>query len=180
MFLVALFQLLPQHSSASVDHFEQYMPSKCEACRLFAWELESNARRLSSKMPRDEAEAWLVEELEQLCPRMLDYRLHKDRQGLARFAKERTGTANAIKRLKERGVQVKLDVDDTLLDRPSVESAKLKEHCEWMVEEFEQDIDRWFINLRHRKTLEEFLCSGRLADEFDGTCAKSDRREELK
>uniref|UniRef100_A0A183BSF5 DUF3456 domain-containing protein n=1 Tax=Globodera pallida TaxID=36090 RepID=A0A183BSF5_GLOPA len=182
MFLFALFHLVPHHSSATtttVDDFEQYMPTRCESCRLFARELEVNARRLATKMSRDQAEAWLIDELEHLCVRMLDFRLHKDRQGLARFAKERTGTVNAIKKLKERGVQVKLDVDDALLDRPSVESGRLKEHCEWMIEEFEQDIDQWFIHHRHKTPLEAFLCAGRLADEFDGTCAANIRREEL-
>uniref|UniRef100_A0A914GYB0 DNA ligase n=1 Tax=Globodera rostochiensis TaxID=31243 RepID=A0A914GYB0_GLORO len=182
MFLFALFHLVPHHSSATtttVDDFEQYMPTRCESCQLFARDLDVNARRLATKMSRDQAEAWLIDELEQLCVRMLDFRLHKDRRGLARFAKERTGTVNAIKKLKERGVQVKLDVDDALLDRPSVESGRLKEHCEWMIEEFEQDIDQWFIHHRHKTPLEAFLCAGRLADEFDGTCAANIRREEL-
>jgi hypothetical protein len=37
---------------------------------------------------------------------MLEYRLHKEKIGLARFSKQMTGTAKTIRNLKQRGVEV--------------------------------------------------------------------------
>jgi hypothetical protein len=46
-----------------------------------------------------------------------------------------------------------MDVNDELLDRPSIESGKLKGHCEWILEHFEADIEHWFTNRRHQEPI---------------------------
>lgn len=149
------------------------MPTKCESCQILANELDADIRKLAPKMNAAEAEAWLVDELERLCERMLAYRLHKDKHGLERFSKQMTATLKTIRELKKRGVEVKLDEHDELLDRPSIESGKLKEHCEWILEQYELDIEQWFHHKRQKQHFADFLCRQRLASELDGTCNKA-------
>ena len=169
--LLLLVPVINSSDPNANEEFGRFLPSKCESCQIFARELDADTSRLPTKMVAHEAEAWLLDELEQVCERMMLYRLHKEKRGLARFSKQMTGTAKTVKQLKARGVEVKLDVPDELLDRPSIESGKLKEHCEWILEEFEKDIEQWFMQQRHQITLTDFLCHKRLGGDF--SCSAS-------
>ena len=121
IYMLAILIAFPTvNSIEDTSEFDRYMPTKCESCLIFANELDADVARIAPKMvwflcvfsnkdslkPRDEAEAWLLDELEQLCDRMLHYRLHKEKPGLARFSKQMSGTAKTIKDLKKRGVEV--------------------------------------------------------------------------
>uniref|UniRef100_A0A915CR31 DUF3456 domain-containing protein n=1 Tax=Ditylenchus dipsaci TaxID=166011 RepID=A0A915CR31_9BILA len=153
----------------------RYMPTKCESCHIFANEMEKAVSWLPKKMATDEAEGWLIDQMEHICDHMLTYRLHKEKEGLARFSREISKTANTLKDLAERGVEITMDVPADLLDQPSLESGKIKDHCEWIIEEFEADIEQWFQ--KHREhPLQKYLCQGRLV-EVDPTCLKP--RDEL-
>lgn len=44
--------------------------------------------------------------MEDQCARMLDYKLHKDKEGLARFSKQESSTMKTLNKLRERGVKV--------------------------------------------------------------------------
>jgi len=151
--------------------FEQYMPTKCESCLIFGKELERSASRISNKMRKDEAEAWFVDEFEHICERMLGYRLHKEKEGLTRFSKEVPKTAKMIKDLKARGVEVKLDVPDDLLNYPSIESGRLKNDCEWIISNYENVIERWFFKRRHQISISDYLCRTKLSTEFAQPCS---------
>ncbi|KAI1724469.1 ATP dependent DNA ligase domain-containing protein [Ditylenchus destructor] len=174
-----LFMLVSFDVSLSEDHSGDelaiYLPTKCESCALFAKELDDAVLKLP-KMAKDESEAWLIEEFEHVCGRMLDYRLHKDKIGLDRFSKQISKTAKTLKELAERGVEITMDVSMDLLDQPSVESGKLKEDCEWMLEQFESEIEKWFFNERKLRSLNEYLCHGPLA-EYDPTCLAAFKNE---
>lgn len=43
---------------------------------------------------------------------------------------------------------MKLDVPPALLEEPSLESGRIKQDCEWFVEEFENELEDWFLNNR--------------------------------
>jgi hypothetical protein len=49
-----------------------------------------------------------MEKLEEICEDMMLYKVHKDKQGIARFSKSVSKTMKAIKQLKDRGVKVQL------------------------------------------------------------------------
>uniref|UniRef100_A0A915ESI1 DUF3456 domain-containing protein n=1 Tax=Ditylenchus dipsaci TaxID=166011 RepID=A0A915ESI1_9BILA len=87
---------------------EEYMPTKCEACLLFASEVTHSVFKLS-KMPKKEGEVWLLEELEHICSGMLDYKLHKKVPGIKRFSKDSTRIANTFKDLGLQGVEWKIN-----------------------------------------------------------------------
>ncbi|KAI1716292.1 SOH1 domain-containing protein [Ditylenchus destructor] len=174
LFILVSFDLSLSEDQSG-DDLTKYLPTKCESCTLFAKELDDAVLKLP-KMAKDESEAWLIEEFEHVCGRMLDYRLHKDKIGLDRFSKQISKTTKTLKDLAERGVEITMDVSMDLLDQPSVESGKLKEDCEWMLEQFESNIENWYFNERKLRTLNEYLCHGPLA-EYDPTCLAASKNE---
>ena len=46
-----------------------------------------------------------------------------------------------------------MDTPLELLEHPSIESGRLKEHCEWIIQKFEDAIERWFFKRRHQTTI---------------------------
>lgn len=56
--------------------------------------------------PLREAEAWLAEELEEICRGMLSYKVHRDIPGVGRFKKETTRLASIFKDMGAQGVEV--------------------------------------------------------------------------
>lgn len=44
-----------------------------------------------------------------------------------------------------------MDIPTQLLDQPSLEIGEIKQHCEWLLEEFESEIEKWFF--KERKNL---------------------------
>lgn len=46
-----------------------------------------------------------------------------------------------------------MDLPSELLDQPSLEIGEIKQHCEWLLEEFESEIEYWFAK-RHTLMLE--------------------------
>lgn len=50
----------------------------------------------------------LIEINEELCNRMLDYKLHQEKKGIKRFSKQESSTAKAINKLRKRGVKVRI------------------------------------------------------------------------
>jgi hypothetical protein len=96
---------------------------------------------------------------------MLNFKVHKDKEGLARFSRELSSSMKAIKELQGRGVQVRfviyfkpskkcfqveLGIPIELWDSPSVETSLLKQHCDWLNEEFEDVILDWFHSERSK------------------------------
>ncbi|KAI1728751.1 TLR4 regulator and MIR-interacting MSAP domain-containing protein [Ditylenchus destructor] len=168
-----------------LDEGDKYMPTKCEACQLFATELENSVARLP-KMPLREAEAWLAEELEEICRGMLSYKVHRDIPGVGRFKKETTRLASIFKDMGAQGVEIKMNHPNdpsidfgSMLDQPTLESDQLKLYCEWMLEEFEPDIDHWFLKTRKNKTLQKYLCEEKVGRHFDSSCLPRDSPDEL-
>lgn len=52
-----------------------------------------------------------------------------------------------------------MDLPSELLDQPSLEIGEIKQHCEWLLEEFESEIEYWFFK-RHTLMLEVIFLIG--------------------
>lgn len=57
-------------------------------------------------MTKKDGEGWLINQLEIICKRMLEYHLHRERIGINRFSKETTKLAKLAHNLEKRGVEV--------------------------------------------------------------------------
>ncbi|VDM95903.1 unnamed protein product [Thelazia callipaeda] len=116
-----------------------------------------------------EKEVEFVEALETICDRMLLYKLHKEKMGISRFAKEESSTMKAINELRDRGVKVELGMPYEMWNTPSVEIVTLKQNCETLREQYEDVIEEWYRNV-DRPLLEEYLCKERVLNETENGC----------
>lgn len=156
------------------------LPDKCEACVIFARELENgvNLKERAKRMEKKRNEFILIETLEKHCETMLLYKLHKEKRGLARFQKSESQTMKTLHKLKDRGVKVELGMPYELWDQPSAEITFLKQQCELILEEYESAIERWYYQ-RQRKPLQQFLCEERVLKGKDASCLKKRHRSDL-
>uniref|UniRef100_A0A1I7XGW4 DUF3456 domain-containing protein n=1 Tax=Heterorhabditis bacteriophora TaxID=37862 RepID=A0A1I7XGW4_HETBA len=115
-------------------------PSMCEVCALLAREMHSSVKGIHSK-----TEIAFIELTEGICSTMLSYKIHNDRTGLARFSKEESQTMKTLKQLKKRGVKVNLGVPYDMWDQPAAEVTYLKQLCEYIMSEYEDEIEQWFL-----------------------------------
>lgn len=115
------------------------------------------------------SELRLVESLEGICDRLLDYNIHKERKDSTRFAKGMSTTFKVLHDLVDKGVKVELGIPEDLWDKPSAEVTHLKSQCENMVEKHEFDIEDWYFN--HQDIpLKQFLCMDRALNKGDTGC----------
>uniref|UniRef100_A0A0K0FV41 Protein canopy homolog 4 (inferred by orthology to a human protein) n=1 Tax=Strongyloides venezuelensis TaxID=75913 RepID=A0A0K0FV41_STRVS len=136
------------------------LPTKCESCSVIAREFKDELfkiRNLPKAISRDKAEELFLELSERVCKNMLMYRIDTSKgSGIERFFK---GTPEALKQLKElrdKGVKITMDVPEELWDKPGVESSLLKQHCEALLEEYEDIIVETIMN---KTSFEIFVCS---------------------
>ncbi|VDQ09942.1 unnamed protein product [Trichobilharzia regenti] len=89
----------------------------------------------------------LLEVLEDppICNRLLQYKVHKERQDSTRFDK------------------MKLDVPFELWDKPSAEVTALFKECIPLVSEYQETIEEWFFN-NQNKSLYDYLCRENVLD----------------
>lgn len=138
------------------------LPTPCESCVLFAREFEEQlpADKLA-KISSTEKELKFLEALEKVCEGMMEYKLHKEKSGVSRFAKEESSTMKALNELRSRGVKVELGMPYEMWDKPSVEVATLKRNCEALLEQYEDDLEQWYRSA-DRLPLQEYLCEKRV------------------
>lgn len=155
------------------------LPSKCETCKFLALELEgkfdetgktnevlqltsSLGSNIKTKKYRN-SELRLIETLENLCDRILQYNMHKEHKNSNRFAKGQSMTMKTLHGLVEKGVKVELGIPYDLWDSPSVEVTTMKQYCEQILEQYEEVIERWFFDENEQKpTLRKYLCEDRV------------------
>ncbi|VDN52591.1 unnamed protein product [Dracunculus medinensis] len=159
-----LILLIPIICPRTVD-----LPSRCESCLLFARELEELSKKNSVK-----DELSLIEINEELCNRMLDYKLHQEKKGIKRFSKQESSTAKAINKLRKRGVKVELGMPDEMWDNPPVEIVSLKQQCESMLENYEDDVAAWY-NVKPKISSQEYLCENRILHGDELSCLKESK-----
>lgn len=166
------------------------VPTKCEVCKLLAQELTENFQERNSpavietgysfdntkakKMKYSDSETRLIETLENVCERFLQYNVHAERSGSLRYARGRSQTMETLWNLRNKGVKVVLDVPDTMWDAPSAEITQLKKYCEEMLEDQEENIEEWYFDkkLREETPLEKYLCEDRVLKNRDASCLR--------
>ncbi|KZC13199.1 PREDICTED: protein canopy homolog 3 [Dufourea novaeangliae] len=174
--------------------------NKCEVCKVVAMELEAKLDETGKthdvleigysvddvlpkkKKEYKKSELRLVESMEGLCERILDYNIHKERSDSTRFAKGMSQTFKALHGLVNRGVKVELGIPFELWDKPSVEITTLKTQCENLLENHESDIENWYHSHQGEIPLIRYLCSERALKGGYDSCLeeKSDHGKGIK
>ncbi|XP_072713258.1 protein canopy homolog 3 isoform X1 [Ciconia boyciana] len=162
------------------------LPSKCEVCKYVAVELKSAFEETGktkevidtkygfldgkgSAVKYTQSDIRLIEVTENICKRLLDYNLHKERSGSNRFAKGMSETFETLHNLVHKGVKVVMDIPYELWNETSAEVADLKKQCDVLVEEYEDVIEDWY---RHHQMedLSQFLCADHVLKGKDTSC----------
>jgi len=151
--------------------------NRCEVCKILATELESRLDETGKthevlelgysvddvkpkrKTKYQKSELRLVESLEGLCERVLQYNIHKERKDSTRFDKGMSQTFQTLHGLVDKGVKVELGIPYELWDKPSAEITNMKTQCESLLEENEHTIEEWYFSYQGEVPLKQFLCS---------------------
>lgn len=104
------------------------------------------------------SELRLIESLENVCDKVLEYNVHKERTDSTRFAKGMSQTFETLHNLVNKGVKVDLGIPEDLWDKPSAEITRLKSQCETLLEDYEDTIEDWYHKHQDRLPLIEYLC----------------------
>lgn len=117
------------------------------------------------------SELRLLESLENVCDRILQYNLHKERKDSTRFAKGMSQTFRTLHGLVDKGVKVDLGIPYELWDTPSAEVTQMKAQCETLAERHEKDIEDWYFNHQEKgEPLIKFLCEDNALKGKDAKC----------
>ncbi|KAJ3645402.1 hypothetical protein Zmor_023064 [Zophobas morio] len=164
--------------------------NNCEVCKILAIELESRLEETGKtsevietgyevddvkpkkKKEYKKSELRLVESLEGVCDRILEYNIHKEREDSTRFAKGMSQTFQTLHGLVDKGVKVELGIPYELWDKPSVEVTNMKTQCETLLEQNEGDIENWYFNHQGKESLKKYLCEDRALKGQDSSCLK--------
>ncbi|CAL1686629.1 unnamed protein product [Lasius platythorax] len=185
-----LLNLLFAYSAFGGSEEEQGVKyaNKCEVCKVLAIELEARLDETGKthdvleigysvddiipkkKKEYKKSELRLLESLENVCERILEYNIHKERTDSTRFAKGMSQTFTTLHNLVDRGVKVELGIPYELWDKPSVEITTLKTQCEDLLENHEADIEDWYNNYQGKIPLIQYLCSERALKEQNDSC----------
>ncbi|XP_071562490.1 protein canopy 4 [Temnothorax nylanderi] len=172
--------------------------NKCEVCKVLATELEARLDETGKthdvleigysvddvapkkKKEYKKSELRLVESLEDVCERILEYNIHKERTDSTRFAKGMSQTFKTLHGLVDKGVKVELGIPYELWDKPSVEITTLKAQCESLLENHEADIEDWYHNHQGEIPLIRYLCSERALKGQNDSCLYEDIGKDVK
>lgn len=118
-----------------------------------------------------QSELRLIESLENICDRVLEYNLHKERKGSTRFAKGMSQTFKTLHGLVNKGVKVDLGMPYELWDSPPAEVSRLKSQCETLIEQHEDDVEDWYYNVQDKGIpLIKYLCEDNILRNEDSSC----------
>ncbi|XP_055536047.1 protein canopy homolog 4 [Wyeomyia smithii] len=188
--LVFLFQLLLiMYVSCGPEEDEGVRyASRCEACKILATELEARLTEtgrshdvlelgysMDDVKPKKRtdyrrSELRLLESMENVCDRILEYNIHKERQDSTRFAKGMSQTFQTLHGLVDKGVKVDLGIPFELWDKPSAEITQMKTQCETMLENFETVIEQWYFDKQGEISLVKFLCENEVLKGRNSEC----------
>jgi len=162
--------------------------NNCEACKVLAIELQGrlsetgkthevlefgysfDAVKPKKKKEYKKSETRLIESLEGVCERVLEYNIHKERKDSTRFAKGMSETFQTLHGLVDKGVKVELGIPPELWDKPSAEVTQLKTQCEMLLERYEPDIEEWYFDKQDDGPLIDYLCRDRVLSKKDSEC----------
>lgn len=152
-----------------------HLPNKCEVCKLVSIEMKSafdetgktkevidtNYRFIDGKgaapIKYTKSDLRFIEVIENVCQRLLDYNLHKERTGSNRFAKGMSETFSTLHGLVNKGVNVVMDIPYEMWNETSAEVADLKKQCDVLVERYEEVIEDWYKG-DQEEDLTTYLC----------------------
>ncbi|KAL1488897.1 hypothetical protein ABEB36_014686 [Hypothenemus hampei] len=176
-FYVVLAVLCTSVGSVTEEDEGVKYANKCEVCKILAIELQSRLEETGKthdvietgyavddikpkkKKEYKKSELRLIESLDGVCDRILEYNIHKEREDSTRFAKGMSQTFKALHGLVDKGVKVELGIPYELWDKPSAEITNMKTQCETLLEENESDIEQWYFQHQEGgESLKTFLC----------------------
>ncbi|XP_076365987.1 FGF signaling regulator protein canopy b [Tachypleus tridentatus] len=161
-------------------------PNSCEVCKYLVLELENRLQETGKshdvietgyelddsarkKTKYKVSELRLLDSLDGICDKLLDYNIHKEREDSTRFAKGMSTTFKVLHDLVDKGVKVDLGIPYDLWDKPSAEVSQLKTQCESLIEKHEGDIENWYFH--HQDVpLRQYLCVNRALRKGDNGC----------
>ncbi|XP_069748874.1 protein canopy homolog 3 [Narcine bancroftii] len=166
------------------------LPNKCEVCKYLAVELKSTFAETGktnevidtkynfmegkgSRIKYRHSDIRLIEVTENICNRLLDYNLHKERSGSNRFAKGMSETFQTLHGLVHKGVKVVMDIPYELWNETSAEVSDMKKQCDVMVEMYEDAIEDWYKN-HQEEDLAVFLCERHVLKPHETGCLKEE------
>ncbi|KTG33280.1 hypothetical protein cypCar_00030771 [Cyprinus carpio] len=175
---VVLFLVSATAANKSGDDDWVHLPNKCEGC-MFGSDIR------------------FIEVMENVCSRIMQYNLHKDRAGSNRFAKVgyhlsfsskhlyvfgalfsfsfsaqgMSETFSTLHNLVNKGVKVVMDIPYELWNETSAEVADLKKQCDVMVEQYEEVIEDWYKGSQE-EDLTTYLCEKHVLKGQDTDCLK--------
>ncbi|KAI5642307.1 TLR4 regulator and MIR-interacting MSAP domain-containing protein [Phthorimaea operculella] len=170
--------------------------NKCEACKILATELQARLEEtgkvhdvieigysLDDVQPKkktkyQKSELRLIESLEGVCERVLEYNIHKERTDSTRFAKGMSQTFKTLHGLVDKGVKVDLGIPYELWDKPSAEITEMKTQCETLLEQHESVIEEWYWNHQGAIDLKYHLCTQHILQGKDDSCLNEELKPE--
>ncbi|RVE42761.1 hypothetical protein evm_012585 [Chilo suppressalis] len=162
--------------------------NRCEVCKILATELQGRLEETGKvhdvieigyslddvqpkkKMKYQKSELRLIESLEGVCDKILEYNIHKERQDSTRFAKGMSQTFQTLHGLVDKGVKVDLGIPYELWDKPSAEITNMKSQCESLLEENEEAVEDWYWNHQGDADLQIHLCTKHALKGADDSC----------
>ncbi|CAK6975789.1 protein canopy homolog 3 [Scomber scombrus] len=168
-----------------------HLPNKCEVCKFVSIEMKSafdetgktkevidtNYRFIDSKgappIKYVKSDLRFIEVVENVCQRLLEYNLHKERTGSNRFAKGMSETFSTLHGLVNKGVNVVMDIPFELWNETSAEVADLKKQCDVLVEKYEEVIEDWYKG-NQEEDLTTYLCDKHVLKGQDKACLSED------
>merc|ERR1712029_1192031 len=160
--------------------------SDCEVCKVVATEFQA---RLSETGKSDDvvetghghtkekkktkyvtSELRLIETMDGICDRILEYNIHKERKDSTRFAKGQSETFSTLEGLVAKGVKVDIGIPHELWNKPSAEVTQLKTQCESLIEKHEEDIEDWYFEKQDEVSFEEYVCRQRALKKGEDSC----------
>lgn len=182
--LVVLFSAV----SAAKDGDDEWvhLPNKCEVCKLVSIEMKSafdetgkTKEVIGTNYHLDgkgappikyvKSDLRFIEVVENVCQRLLEYNLHKERTGSNRFAKGMSETFSTLHGLVNKGVNVVMDIPYELWNETSAEVADLKKQCDVLVERYEDVIEDWYKG-DQEEDLTTYLCEKHVLRGQDTDC----------
>uniref|UniRef100_A0A182IKJ1 Uncharacterized protein n=1 Tax=Anopheles atroparvus TaxID=41427 RepID=A0A182IKJ1_ANOAO len=175
LLVLLLISAVPSHGGPEEEEGVKYA-DRCEACKILATELQGRLSETGKShdvieigysvddvkpKKRTEyrrSELRLLETLENVCERILEYNIHKERKDSTRFAKGMSQTFQTLHGLVDKGVKVDLGIPYELWDKPSAEITQMKTQCETLIEGYEDVIEKWYFEKQDEKPLIEYLC----------------------
>ncbi|XP_047996670.1 protein canopy homolog 4 [Leguminivora glycinivorella] len=162
--------------------------NRCEVCKILTTELQARLEEtgkvhdvieigysLDDVQPKkrtkyEKSELRLIESLEGVCDRILEYNMHKEREDSTRFAKGMSQTFKTLHGLVDKGVKVDLGIPLELWDKPSAEITHMKSQCESLLEENESVVEDWYWNHQGSVQLMHYLCTKHALRGTDDSC----------